>query len=158
MAAEGPVKEFCSESARLREEVVCLTSRRLEQSIPKVPECLKIAKVLSKRKRKWRKKQNLEPIRTGEITHSQKPKWRLKMFNFLPTTEYRPLNHIYRQEREAATDAQINIKDVLVHRRQEAIASARQIEKEKGEHYLEAIVSLEFKIYTHALPCIYTRT
>ena len=71
MAAEGQVEEFCSESARLREEIVRLISRGLEESIPKKSKCLKIAKVLSKRKRKWRKKQNLEAIKPGESSNLQ---------------------------------------------------------------------------------------
>ena len=64
MAAED---EFCSESAQLREEIVRLVKRRLEETSSKKLEELGIGKILCKRKRKWRKKHNLEAIKPGEI-------------------------------------------------------------------------------------------
>ena len=64
MAAED---EFCSESAQLREEIVRLVKRRLEETSSKKLEELGIEKILCKRKRKWRKKHNLEAIKPGEI-------------------------------------------------------------------------------------------
>ena len=88
MAAEGQVEEFCSESARLREEIVRLISRKLEESIPKKSKCLKIAKILSKRKRKWRKKHNLEAVKLGEMSYLQESTSGLKQ---LITN---PLQHI----------------------------------------------------------------
>ena len=67
MAAGGQAGEFSSESARLREEIVNPISRRLEENVSKKPKSLGISKVLSKRKRKWRKKHKLEAIKPGEI-------------------------------------------------------------------------------------------
>ena len=67
MAAEGHLGEFCSESARLREEIVNFITRRLEESISKKPKNLELGKILCKRKRKWRKKHKLDTIKPGEI-------------------------------------------------------------------------------------------
>lgn len=71
MAAEGEVGEFCSESARLREEIVNLITRRLNESISKKSKNLGIAKVLCKRKKKWRKKCQLEVIKPGEVVNGK---------------------------------------------------------------------------------------
>lgn len=64
MAAEG---EFCLESARLREEIASLITRRLEKSSSRKLEEFGIGKILCKRKRKWRKKHKLEAIKPGEV-------------------------------------------------------------------------------------------
>ena len=54
------------------------------------------------------------------------------------------MDHQLRQEKETIEDTQIGLKDGLFRRRQEAFGIARQQEREKGEHYLEAIVGLAF--------------
>ena len=67
-----------------------------------------------------------------------------KAVDYCPTAAYRPVDHQLRQEKETIEDTQIGLKDALFRRRQEALGTARQQEREKGEYYLEAIVGLAF--------------
>ena len=54
-----------------------------------------------------------------------------------------------REEKETTEGTQLELKDNLLHRRQEAITLARQLEKEKGEYQLESIVCQVYLIITH---------
>ena len=70
------------------------------------------------------------------------------------------MDHQLRQEKETIEDTQIGLKDGLFRRRQEAFGIARQQEREKGEHYLEAIVGLAFSfvyLFTSKYPHVHTQ-
>ena len=61
-------------------------------------------------------------------------------FDVCVATAYRPVDHHLRQEKESAEDVQIELKDVLFRKRQEAFNTARQLEREKGGYHLDSIV------------------
>ena len=69
-----------------------------------------------------------------------------KVLDYWLTLAYKPVDDQLRQEKETTEDTQIGLKDVLFHRRQEAFAIVRQLEREKGAYHLESIVSLCLKL------------